>query len=434
MTARDADNHPQRAWAAHRPDAGQPWSLRWAGHLCRRAALGASWPELQKTLTDGPQTAVERLVRAPTDAALAFDREYDRYESIADAASDGGVFCGWWLRRMAFSPHPLRERMTLFWVDFLAPRVVGSYGSKMMASLVRVLRQQALGNFRELLPAAMKEAAVVAAASGEESRRPGDGEPLARRLFERYTLGPGAATAAEVHEAGRAFAGRSVQDGKYRDAASDAAAADKAIAAALARPETARNVVKRLYRAMISESESPAEELLAPLAETFAKDYDIARLVETMLRSQRFFSAAAYRQRIKSPVELAVGLIRAFERLVPTMPLGVALAAMGQDLMRLPGPSGWEGGPTWIHQAALVQRHNLAWALLAESGPYGGKLDPEAVARRHRPGDPPTRFLLDLLVQGDLEPSLIERFERGGGRQVRQVAHAIATLPEYQLA
>lgn len=434
MTARHVDSNPQLAWTAHRFDAAQPWNLRWAGHLYRRAASGASWPELQRALADGPQTAVERLVHPPTDAALAFDREYDRYESIADAAEDGGVLCGWWLRRMAFSPHPLRERMTLFWVDFFAPRVVGAYGPKMMASLVRLLRREALGDFRELLAAAMREAAVVAAASGEESRRPGDGGSLARRLFDRYTLGPGAATAAAVRDASRALAGRNVQDGKYRDAAPDAAAADKAIAAAIARPETARNVVKRLYRALVSETETPAEELIAPLAESFAKDYSISGLVATMLRSQRFFSAAAYRQRIKSPVELAVGLIRAFEQLAPTMPLAFALAGMGQDLVRLPGPSGWEGGLTWIHQAALIQRHNLAWTMLDESGPYGGKLDPEAVARRHRPGEPASRFLLDLLLQGDLDPNLIARFERSDGRPVRQIARAIAALPEYQLA
>ena len=52
-----------------------------------------------------------------------------------------------------------------------------------------------------------------------------------------------------------------------------------------------------------------------------------------MLRSNLFFSPAAYRQRIKSPVEFAVGIVRGLEGIDSRrVPLGHDLAALGQVL------------------------------------------------------------------------------------------------------
>lgn len=434
MTGTPNTLDPHHAWNAYQPDAGRPWNLRWAGHLYRRAAFAAAWPQLEQAQAAGPQACVKGLLRPPTDAVSAFDREYERYEASAGDSSGVDVLRGWWLRRMILSPHPLRERMTLFWLDFFAPRLSSAYAPQMMAAHVRLLRSQALGNFRELLTAGLRDPAVVSAANGGDNTRPSTGEPLARQLLEQYTLGPDSATGADLREAARALAGRHVQNGKYRDAAGDNSGAEKLLATLLARPATARHVVRKLYRALIAESAAPPDNLLNPLADAFAKDYDIARLVETLLCSNLFFSLTAYRQRIKSPVELAVGVVRSMEQLVPTVQLGNALTGMGQDLYRPPSLAGWEGGPAWIHQAAIIQRHNLTWALLSEASVYGGKLNPEALARRHSPAVPPGRFLLELFLQGDLDPQVIEPFQRGGSRPVREVAHAITTLPEFQLA
>jgi uncharacterized protein (DUF1800 family) len=213
----------------------------------------------------------------------------------------------------------------------------------------------------------------------------------------------------------------------------------------LEEPATARTVVRRLYRWLISETEEPSDTRIAPLAESFAKDYNVERLIETMLRSNLFFSPQAYRQRIKGPLEFGLGIANALEGMVSATPRAQDAATLGQDLCRPPTVKGWTGGRYWINSATLVGRHNLAAALLHSGKPYDSRLDPWAVARKHGHTTPEAaaRFLLDLLVQADLEPGVREALlldmrtpatDGGPGATLRRLVYAVATLPEYYLA
>jgi len=53
---------PKWAWAEYVPTPDNPWDLKKAGHLHRRAAFGANWDELQTCLNDGPRASVGRLL------------------------------------------------------------------------------------------------------------------------------------------------------------------------------------------------------------------------------------------------------------------------------------------------------------------------------------------------------------------------------------
>ena len=77
---------PQWAWAEYQPDSQRPWGLTWAGHLYRRAAFGAAWPQLQRAVADGPRAAIERLVRPPADA-LTLEATMDQDEDAVARAS-----------------------------------------------------------------------------------------------------------------------------------------------------------------------------------------------------------------------------------------------------------------------------------------------------------------------------------------------------------
>ena len=121
-------------------------------------------------------------------------------------------------------------------------------------------------------------------------------------------------------------------------------------------PATARHLARLVYRGFVSEADEPPDALLGPLADAFSCDGDIGRLVETVLRSNLFFSELAYRCKIKSPVELALGMIVGLEGLIPTAPLASDLAALGQDLADPPTSAGWQGGAAWINPATLVAK------------------------------------------------------------------------------
>ena len=80
----------------------------------------------------------------------------------------------------------------------------------------------------------------------------------------------------------------------------------------LEQPAAARFLTRKLYQYFVSETATPSDALLEPLCESFRKsDYDIAALVRTILASRHFYSDHAFRQRIKGPVEFALGAVQA---------------------------------------------------------------------------------------------------------------------------
>jgi len=206
---------------------------------------------------------------------------------------------------------------------------------------------------------------------------------------------------------------------------------------------TAEQLVRKLYRWLISETAEPGAALLEPLVTPLAAHWDLGRVIEKMLRSNLFFSPAAYRQRIKSPVEFAVGMLRAVEANVPTLRLANDLKDMGQDLYFPPTVRGWVGGRHWLNAATMVRRDNLAAALVAEKGAYGGKVDLAGLAERygHRSARSAADFFTTLLLQDDLSAdvphAVLDNRPASGddslGGPLREIVYSLMTRPEYQL-
>jgi len=403
---------PSWAWAPYRPDADRPWGLQLAGHLYRRAAFGANWKELQQALADGPQVTVGKLLRPSADVA-GFNQAYGGYEE-AGVDSAGGL-PAWWLRRLLETPHPLLEQMTLFWHNHFAITNARVNNPALMCRYVQLLRRQALGRFPALLEAVVGEPAVLLCLGARANRKARPNLDFPRALLEQFTLGPGQFSEEDVQAAGRALTGWFVSQnelnyiGREHDSGAkkllgqqgDFGRKDVA-RILLEQPATAQFLVRKLYRWFISETIPPPDSLIAPLAADFARDFEVARLMETMLRSNLFFSA--YRQKIKSPVEFAVGLVRPLEGMVGTVRLASDLAALGQGLLQPPTIKGWAGGRGWINRFTLLGRAKLAEDLLAGSGPYEGRLDPAATALKygHSTAETGSQFLCELFFQGDL--------------------------------
>ncbi len=451
-----ADVDPRWAWSPYRPDAKNPWGPGRAGHLLRRAAFGGTWQQLQQARSDGPQRSVDRLLRPEADVE-AFNRTYDEYEASLSRSQSTAALRAWWLRRMIQSPHPLLEKMTLFWHGHFATSNVKVQSSELMSKHLARLRAGALGSYADLLEGVSRDPAVFVWLGADENRKARPSEPYARQLLAWCGVGPEHTSQRDVHEVARAFTGWFVLRNEIRfierehdpgmkrilGRVGPFKAAD-VVRIALEQQAAPRLVVRKLYRWLISETHEPAEELLAPLADSFARSYDIGKVVETMLRSNIFFSPAAYRQRVKSPVDFALGIIRPLEGLVPTVQLGNHLAALGQNLCQPPTADGWQGGRYWINEATITGRDSLAIALLSGSGPYGDSLDPAAPARKHGGNEIASakQFLFELLLQDNLPPETRRRLsEVAGGPQdgdasqrLRRFTHALVVQPEFQLA
>jgi len=448
---------PAWAWSEYQPDAQRPWNLAQAGHLYRRAAFGASWDQLQQALSDGPQRTLDKLLRPQADIA-SFNSEYDEYESSGTGSADG--LRAWWLRRMILTPHPLLEKMTLFWHSHFATNGAEVKNARLMRQNIQLLRSNALNSFRTMLKGISQDPAVLIWLGAEANRKARPNENFTRPLMETFTLGPGNYTEKDIQETSRAFTGWFVlrsqlryipreHDGNLKQILGQKGnfTSDDVLRILLEQPATAQTLVRKLYRWLICETEEPNPKLIAPLAQSFAKDYDILKLIEKMLRSNLFFSPAAYRGRIKCPVEFALSIVKPLEEVVSTTQLAKDLADLGQNLYHPPTVKGWTGGRHWINNATMAGRHNLALTLLKGSEAYGDKLNPWAVAKKHGCSTPEsaTGFLLDLFLQGDLKPDVRDALQKTTGAPsdtvsddragtVRRFAHAVVTLPEFQLA
>ncbi len=435
------DLSPETAWLPYRPGAQNPWDAIRAGHLLRRAGCGPSWRDIRRALSDGPGKTVDRLLRG--DAGTEdLNREIDGYEAQGPNARPIDELRGWWLRRMIETPHPLLERMTLFFHGWFGVSNARVAMPRVTLDHVRMLRTHALGDFGALLAAAFRDPATLITAGGEENFKAKPNEHLAGVLLSRFTVGDGVYTEADGRDVARAFTGLFVRGGQLRDVAREHDPGPKTILGqsgawsggdfariAAGHPATARRVARALYRHFVADDADPADAVIEPLARAFASDHHTGNLVGTILRSNIFFSRVAYRRRVKCPVELAVGLCRAFEKTVPTLPLGRALAELGQDLYHPPTIKGWAGGASWINHITMAGRIRLTRDLFRGESP----LDPGAILARYHTEDPrpPADRLANLLLQDDLPESLRALPPPS---DPTEAAVAIASLPEYQMA
>ncbi len=435
---------------AYQPDEQRPWSLGLAGHLYRRAGFGANWQQLQQAISDGPQATVSRLLRPQGDTE-AFGRTYDGYEE--GVGSVNGLRA-WWLRRMIETPHPLKEKMTLFWHGHFAANGAALKQVQLMREHIGLLRRHALGSFDALLRAMARDPALLQSLGANANRKAMPDDSLARPLLETFTLGPGHFSDHDIREAARAFTGWFVLRDRLRYIPREHDEGTKqflgrtgnftdedVIRIVLEQEATSRTLVRKLYRWFISETDEPSDELIAPLAELLRKDYRVESAVEAMLRSNVFFSSHAYRQKVKSPVEFAVGIAHALEGMVSTTQLADDVAGLGQNLCHPPTVKGWPGGRDWIDSVTLVRRHNLALALLQGEDAYGDGLNPWGLAQGHGRSDAESagRFLLDLFLQSDIDADVRESLLRiakneAPAESLRCLAHALTVLPEYHLA
>ena len=364
---------PTDAWKPWQPAAGQ-WNRKWAAHLFRRAAFGPTQPALDKSLTDGLPTTLDRLVAGEADAADRLDvltqTEAGRYYT------DTTSLRAWWLYAMLEGGHPLREKLTLFWHNHFATSYAKVRSTKLMFEQNLTLRKHALGKFPAFLLDMSKDTAMLVWLDSNRNVKGAPNENYAREVMELFSLGVGNYTEKDIQEAARAFTGwhhdAEMTKFEFNTALHDDGAktvfgktgkwnGEDVIRLCCERESCAKFLVGKLYTFLVSES-PPPKGFLAPLEEQFRKSgYDIADVTKTMLGSRVFFSEHAYRKRVKWPVECALGAVNAaVPGRVPLFDLVDPLAKMGQALFAPPNVKGWRTGTDWLNSATLLARNNFA--------------------------------------------------------------------------
>lgn len=461
---------PKWAWAPYEPTRQHPWDLKKAGHLYRRAVFGATHTELQQAVKEGPQATISRLLQGQTPSP-----EYTRTQAAiaAPARKNIGIARGAWIARMLDGPHPLREKLTLFWHNHFATSVAKVINAAYMVGQYELLYRHALTAFEPLLQEISKDPAMMIWLDTIQSTKGQPNENYARELMELFSLGIGNYTESDIREAARAFTGWEIRNNTFNFNKGQSDPGDKTlfgkkgkwqgediVRMCLAHEACPRFIAKKMFLAYVSESVDPAPPLIASLAKIY-RDHDLnsGRLLETILRSNLFFASLTYRSRIKSPIEFALGIVHGLEIRASTTALAAALETLGQNLFAPPSVKGWDGGPAWLNGQTLLFRQNLALALSSRDGQYvrrpnsGSPAEPSELLRLHgaKTASAQVDFLLNLFLQGDVPTETRQRlvdYARQASKQplppywteddrekhpTRALCHLILTLPEFQL-
>ena len=237
---------------------------------------------------------------------------------------------------MASGDRLIEERMVWFWHDHFATSLAKVRIPYLMWQQHLTLRQQATGNYADLLHAVARDPAMLLYLDGITNAAQERNENFGRECLELFTMGRnGGYTQNDVVEASRSFTGWVVKipgrpfaralggppwgavfipqrhdpGTKTLLGKTGTFDLDGALDVILDHPSTARFITTKLYRELVGLDPSPAT--VTRLAKTFRRDYEIMPLVEAIARDDAFVADAAVRAKFRSPVEKVVGIVQA---------------------------------------------------------------------------------------------------------------------------
>jgi uncharacterized protein (DUF1800 family) len=337
------------------------------------------------------------------------------------------------LVRAVDSDRQLREVMTDFWFNHFNVFAGKMNEAALLPGYEKIIREHALGNFGQLLRAVAHSPAMLiyldnwrsafprpAERRGRPGRlrpvpphaqRRGINENYARELLELHTLGvDGGYTQEDVIAVARCFTGWTVKEerrdprfafeprmhdfgpkrvlGKEIAEGQGEEDGEQVLDLLVHHASTARFVASKLARKFVSDD--PPEALVDRVARTFRETSgDIRAVLRTILESPEFWSRRALRAKVRSPLELVAGSVRALDARVDD-PMGLlrAVGRIGEPLFAAQPPTGYlDTAQNWLSAGALLARIDFGLALA--SGQLEGVLvDLSAVSRDARgPGE-----------------------------------------------
>jgi uncharacterized protein (DUF1800 family) len=272
-----------------------------------------------------------------------------------------------WLDEMTVSDAQLREKISLFWHGHFATKTVNILYDQ---ALLNVIREHALGNFRELLMNVSKTASMIQFLNNNQNKKGHPNENFARELMELFTMGRGFYTETDVKESARAFTGwgttfqgeydfrpRQHDDGiKTFLGKTGNLTGEDILEILLAQKQTAVFITRKIYRFFINDIAD--EEKINVLASQFYENgYDIRALMISIFTSSWFYDPKNIGSQIKSPVLWLVGMRRQLPMEIQNPLVQIVLERLlGQVLFSPPNVAGWPGGKHWIDSSSLMLR------------------------------------------------------------------------------
>lgn len=458
------------------PSSSDPWDARKAAHLLRRAGFGPLPDEIARAVAAGPDRTVDSLFAFPPEpdepavfvdvraaeaqlqtaiAALRAAREQISLQTHPELralfqetrrqhARALVTVAAWWMNRMAASPAPLQEKLTLFWHGHFTSAFGDVHDAIAMFNQNQLYRRHAAGNFATLLDGVARDPAMLRYLNNDANRKGHPNENWARELMELFTMGIGHYAETDVKESARAWTGWTLRDYRtgegrrsfeFKPAIHDDGPkmflgqagpwdGTDIMRIILAEDATPRFVAGKLAAFFVAPDPDPA--LVDAMARQLrAANYELVPVLRSLFGSRAFYRPAAMLAQVKGPVEFAIGAVRHLGINDPNWDrVYQAAGAMGQRLFFPPTVAGWHGGPAWINAGTIFARTDLAAALVSDRL---GTVDPGAF--------PTLDATIDRLLGRPLAPHRhVVLAAAAAGRASREALHLVMSLPEYLVA
>ena len=302
-----------------------------------------------------------------TDRKLTKDEKDDWNKRIRfQSAKDLKELNNNWINLMVNSPNQLGEKTSFFWHHHFAIRHANSF---LQQDAINIIRKYALGNFGDLLREVSKSGAMILSLNNQQNKKTEPNENFAREIMELFAMGIGNYSEQDIKEAARAFTGWSIsragrfefksenhdtglktilgQTGRFNG--------DDVVDIILKQPETSKFIVSKIYRYFVNGTAD--NKIIDELSISFAKDYNILNLLDAIFNSDWFYNADNIGCKIKTPIDLLVGV----QRLSPFNNIDNNLQSqlqklLGQVLFHPPSIAGWRTDKNWIDSSTLMVR------------------------------------------------------------------------------
>ena len=442
---------PEWAWAEFRPDTDTPWNLRTAAHLFRRAGFGATQSELSDAVSKSPSEVVKELLTGPEPDS--FVAEMKSLSNAAIATGNVQQLSAWWAYRMLSTPKQLLEKTTLFWHGHFAISAEKVTDGNLMLMQNELLRSFAFGDFSKLLLEISRDPAMLVYLDSATNRKSHPNENYAREIMELFCLGEGNYTETDIRELARCFTGWEIRREEFRfnryqhDSGTKTIfhksgdfGGEEGVQIVIEQKSAPEFIAAKLVRFFVMDEPQPTAELIEPLAKELRESgMRIQPVLWRILTSNLFYSPYSVGRKVRSPVELAIGLLRCLEGTTNTFDLAEAMLTLGQGLLYPPSVKGWDGGRTWINSSTLLGRSNLVRTLITNDRTRFGKTTLQEYLATQKVTNP--RAIIDyletILFAVSIPDAARERVESlmksHGDNGLHEGVHALCTIPEFQL-
>lgn len=391
-------------------------------HLLRRAGFGGSASRIAQLAGQEQAAVVDQVLDIaanPADVRPAIldqtgpnEKRWERLTALRN----------YWYDRMAFSPTPVVEKMTLFWHGHFTTSADSVYRPNALWEQMVFYRANALGNFRTLAHGMALQPAMLLYLNNDQNRKKSPNQNFARELLELFLLGIGNYTEQDVFGAAAAWTGHTVDDDYDADTAvyvfngaqhdtgnktffgktqnwDGPQIIDEIFDNPSSRVVMAKYIVGKLWSFFATPN--PPANVVNELAAAFiAGNWELKPLMRALFLRPEFSTDAVKQGLVRTPIEYLVAVMRATGWTAADINPEWWLDNMGQEAYNPPNVSGWRPNGYWVSAAAASAKANfadwLSWKLTDE------KVGFLADSTTHTPADAVTNALAALQIT---EPS-----------------------------